>query len=367
MYRKYVNGEISALQSYIIIISIMIGTGVLNLSRLVAEEAYQDGWISVLINGILISLIVASIIYTASKFPQLNFLQYTSKLLSKPIGYIITLTFAIYSILSTATINRYLMEMINTWLLPNTPMSIISLIISITGLYLIMHGITVVARFNEVIVFLLIPLVLLAFVGLPYTKLVNLRPVGGSGIKNILLGIPPSFYAFGGYELIFVFYPYISNKSKPIIKYSVISVLLVTLFYIISVVSQIALYGAEEIQRVLYPSINYLRAFDFPVIERMELFFTIFWIFTVIGTLGLQFFASCNLLQLVFPTKTNRFYAYILTPIIFILSLVPKNSAEVVEYSSIVGEANIFFGIILPILLIIVFFIRKGGLTSEAD
>lgn len=53
MYRKYVNGEITAIQAYILIISIMIGTGILGLSRVVSEYAQQDAWISVLINGIM--------------------------------------------------------------------------------------------------------------------------------------------------------------------------------------------------------------------------------------------------------------------------------------------------------------------------
>ncbi|WP_026476264.1 GerAB/ArcD/ProY family transporter [Alkaliphilus transvaalensis] len=365
MYQKYTGGEISAIQAYIIIVSIMIGTGILNLARVVSEVSKQDAWISVLINGIFISLIIGLITYTVGRFPELNFLQYCSYLLSKPIGYLISFAYIIYSIAFTATIISFLTEMASTWLLPNTPIFIISFIIVITGVYMIQHGLTVLARYNEVIVFLLIPLALLIFVGMPEVRLINLRPVGATGITAILKGVVPSFYAFAGYEVIMIYYPYISNKSKHITKYSVLSILLVTIFYTATVISQIALYGHEEIQHVLYPSINYLRAVDFPFIERMELFFTIFWTLTVLGTVGLQYFATSIVLQSVFKNKTTRFFTYLLAPLVFGLSLYPQNTPQVADIGSIIGNLNFFFGILLPIILFIMCIIREGRRKNE--
>ncbi|MBM7615766.1 GerAB/ArcD/ProY family transporter [Alkaliphilus hydrothermalis] len=367
MYRKHTNGEISANQAFIIIISIMIGTGVLGLSRVVSQVSKQDAWISVLINGILISLITMAIVYVASRFPQDNFLQYSSRLLSKPIGYIITISFALYGLLATATIIRFLTEMILTWFLPDTPIYVIIFLIIATSVYMLSHGLTVLARFNEVIIFLLVPLALLVAVGIPEIRLVNLRPIGGTGLKSILSGVVPSFFAFGGYEVMLVYYPYISDKEKPVAKYSMISVIIVTLFYTTTVISQMALFGPEELQRVLYPSINYLRAYDFPIIERMELFFTIFWLFTVLGTIGLQYFAGCSLLQSIFKTKTTGFFVFLQSPILFVLTLLPRNTPQVVEIGGIIGKANIFFGLLLPLLLLIMVFVHGGKSKHEKN
>ena len=365
MYRKYVNGEITALQSYIIIISIMIGTGILGLSRIVAEVAQQDAWISVLVNGVFISIIMAAIIYTVKKYPKDNFLQVTTYLLTKPVAYLVTIAYIIYAVLATATIIRFLLEMVQTWLLETTPIPIISLIIVITTVYMVKNGLTVVARFNEVLFFYLIIFFLLIAVGLPEAQLINLRPVGGSGIRNIIKGAIPSFYAFGGYEVILVYYSYISDKHKPVLKYSVLSILVVTVFYTLTVMSQLALFGADELQRVLYPSMNYLRAVDFPVLERMELFFTVFWSFTVLGTIGLQYFAACILSQTVFKSKKTATFAYIYAPIIFVLSLYPRNTPHLVELSGYISYMNIFFGLALPLLLFIMSLIRGGKKSNE--
>lgn len=308
---------------------------------------------------------MALIIMTVKKYPKDNFLSLNIRLLSKPIGYLITISYALYAILATSTIIRFLIEMVHTWLLKTTPISVVAFLIVATAIYMVRNGLSIVARYNEVLFFTLFFFFLLIAVALPETQLINLRPVGGSGIVNILKGVIPSFYAFGGYEVMLIYYSYISNKEKPILKFSCISILAVTLFYTATVLSQIALFGPDELYQVLYPSMNYLRAIDFPVIERMELFFTILWCFTVLGTISIQYLAACVLSQLVFkPVKTSTF-SYIYAPIIFILALIPRNTAQLVEFSDYIGYMNIFYGLVLPLALFIMSII-KGGKKNNA-
>jgi len=367
VYQKYNNGEISALQSFILIISIIIGTGVLGLSRTVAEVSGQDAWISVLINGTFISCIVIVIVYTISKFPKYNFLEYSSYLLSKPLGYLITFSYVLYAVLTTSVIIAYLGEMVSTWLLNETPNYIINLVIVLTVVHMTNDGITTLARFAQATVFLLIPLALLITVGLPEANFINLRPIGGSGINNIVKGIMPSFYAFAGYESMLVYYPYISNKQKPIMKSSVFAIIIVTLFYTATVMSQIAVYGADEIKTVLYPSINYLTSVNVPVVERSEIFFTIFWIFTVLATAGIQYLISGILLQNIFNTKKVNVFIYALSPVVYFSSLYPRNTAALVEFGTKVGKIHIFFGFVLPIMLFIMYLIKGKDYNSEKN
>jgi len=214
MYQKYSDGEITAIQSFVILISIMIGTGVLTLARVVAEVSRQDAWISVILNGIFIAFMMMIIVYMISHFPKHNFVQYTSCLLGKPLAYIVAFSYVIYALLVTATVVRILSEMVITWLLTNTPLWIINLIIVITIVYMVKNGVTALARYNEVIIFMLIPFSLLVLVGLPEASIINLRPVGGTGISTIIKGAIPSFFSYAGYEVLLVYYPYISDKQK---------------------------------------------------------------------------------------------------------------------------------------------------------
>ncbi len=367
LYRKYNNGEISALQFFVFIINIIVGTGILNLSREVAEVSKQDAWISVLFSGIFISFIVIIIIFTVSKFPKHNFLKYTSYLLSKPLGYFITFSYIIYSVLFTGIVIAYICEMTATWLLNETPIYIIRLILVLTIVYMIRNGLTSLARFAQITIFFLIPFTLLIFVGLPEIHLINLRPIGGSGVVNIMKGVLPSFFTFAGYETLLVYYPYISDKQKPIMRNSVLAILVVTLIYTLTVMAEIALFGPEEILTVLYPSINYLTSVNTPIIERSEIFFTTFWIFTALTSAGIQYFTSSVLLQNIFNTKKTSVFTYALAPIVFFISISPRNTTVVAKLVGKIGNASIFFGFLLPIILFIMYLIKGKDKNNEKD
>ncbi len=365
MINRYRDGEITSGQLYIMIVSIMIGTGVLGLSRAIAEFAQQDAWISVIINGIIISLTTAMAIYVAQKHPEMNFIQYTAKLLSKPIAYLILFTYSVYAVLSTGLIIRFLSDMVGTWFLPRTPTIIVTFIIIASTVYIVKDGLTLVGRFNEIIVLSILSFIILIFPSLSKASVLNLMPVGGSGVVNILKGVLPSYYSFAGFEIVLLFYPLVSNKNPKILKYSVFSILFVTLFYTITVASQIALFGYIEIKDILYVSINYLDVLDTPVIERIEIFFAIFWTFSVFGTISIQYIAASIGLQSIFNTKKTSFFTYLFAPLIFIIALLPRNTVEVAAYSDILGKITIFFGIIIPVLLYIMYHLRGGKMKNE--
>ncbi|MCC5909396.1 MAG: endospore germination permease [Clostridiaceae bacterium] len=358
MIKKNQTDVISVGQIYIMIISMMVGTGVLNLSRTVAEVSKQDGWISVLLAGVLITTLMGIMIFVTSRFGENSFLQYTSYLLSKPVGYLVAFLYGIYATLLTSIVVRFLCELIITWFLPRTPIYVVSFIIVITIVNITKNGLTNVARFNEIMVFAILPLVFLIFLGIPETSILNLRPVGGVGFSKIAEGIVPSFYAFSGYEVVLILYPFIDNKNKSLLKGSMLSVFSVTILYTATVASQLALFGFQEINRMLYPSIHYLNIVETVLLERVEVLFSIFWLFSVIGTITIQYLAGCIVMQSIFHTKGIHLYTYILAPIIYILSIYPENSVKVVEYSDKIGKMNIFFGIVLPILLLLMYLMR---------
>lgn len=365
MIRKYGTGEISSGQLYVMLISMMVGTGVLGLARSVAEVSQQDAWISVLLNGIGISFIVGLIVLLVSKFPSDTFLQFTATLLTKPIAFVIVFLYGVYATLTTSLIIRFLCEMVGTWFLPRTPLFVVSLIIVLTLVYITKDGLTLVARFNEIVVFSIVPFVFLIFPSLTEASLLNLKPVGGSGFINIVKGITPSFYAFAGYEILLIIYPYISNKNKNNLRYSVLSIIFVTLLYTSIVISQIALFGYEEIADILYSFINYLDILDFPVIERIEIFFTFFWTFAVLGTITIQYIAGCIAFQSSLKTKRTNTFVYLLAPVVFVLSLLPKNSAQVASLSEVIGKVNIGFGVILPFLLLLMYLVKRKRINYE--
>ncbi|SES68079.1 GerAB/ArcD/ProY family transporter [Anaerobranca gottschalkii] len=365
MFNKYNEGEITSTQFYILIVSFIIGTGILTLATSVCQVAKQDGWISVLITGIFVSLFTYISIFVASRFKNLSFLQYSSYLLSKPIGFLISFSYFIYAILMSAALLRSLSEMVVTWFLPRTPIYITILITLITVVNIAKDGMTFVARFCQAIFLLIIPLVLLLFIPITEISFINIMPIGGAGISKILEGTIPSFFSYAGYEMTLFLYPFIANKNKNIAKTSSLCILSITLLYTFLIITQTALFGPEELQTLMYPTITYLDVKDVLIIERIEIVFSILWIFKVLTTIIIQFYLATLQLQALLNTKTNSIFAYILTPVVFILTLYPRNVMELNLFKEKLSYYNIFIGLVLPLVLLIMIYIKGEGINKN--
>ena len=360
MFNKFNKGKITTGQFYIILISIMIGTGILNLAREVSKISMQDGWISVIIAGIVVTASTYIALYVSSKFDDDSFLQCFFYLLSKPLAFIILLFYFLYSLAVSSAVLRSLADMIITWFLPRTPIWVILLLALVTVINVAKDGLPLIGRFCQIIFYTIIPISFLIIVPVYHISLLNVLPIGGSGISKIAEGIQLSIFTYAGYEVSLFLFPFIANKNKNIAKMGALTVFLVALIYTITVFSQIALFGYQELQTLMYPTINYLDVIDIPIIERIEIFFSIFWIFTVIVTVIVQYYVGSLILQSLFNTRNNSGFIYMFSPLVFFLSLYPRSSVQIGAYKEIIGYCNIFFGLALPVILLITFLLKGG-------
>src|SRR5690625_5106021 len=84
---KYSDDKIGRLELTIALPSIIIGVDILSLPRDVAGATlYSDGWVSILIGGIIFTFIAILGVKLSTKFSNQSFLEYTSYLLTKPVA-----------------------------------------------------------------------------------------------------------------------------------------------------------------------------------------------------------------------------------------------------------------------------------------
>lgn len=89
---KYGDEKISDREIMIAIPSIVISVGILSLPRdLATTSVASDGWIVILVSGVLAVLITWLLAKLAVGFPNQSFFTYTSTILSKPVAIVIRL------------------------------------------------------------------------------------------------------------------------------------------------------------------------------------------------------------------------------------------------------------------------------------
>ncbi len=319
-----------------------------------------DGWISVILGGLL--AIVASMIITKLNqwFPGQTFYQYNQQIVGKWLGSLLSLSLTIYSIVFAAFELRIVGEITQFYLLDGTPISFITITMMWVGVYLIVAGINPIARvFTILFPITLVIYFLVLCLSLKIFELDHLRPVLGLGILPVLKGIPSTFLSYSGFEFMLIWLAFMQQPQKAG-KAALLGTLVSMIIYFITMVVVIGGLSVDETKTLLWPTLEVVREYEVMglFIERFETFLLAVWIMQIFTTFVICYYmASLGLAQL-FRKKLNS-CIYFLLPVIFIIAMYAEDINGVFRLGDIIGYVAFIFGGALPIILLSVTFLRR--------
>lgn len=357
--------EITSRQLAFSLNSILIGVGILSISRVVAEEAGQDGWIAVIVGSLPPLLGILSIIILFRRFPGYNFFQICQTILGKYLGRIPLLIYIIYGIIFCSEISRLFSDLLDTYILIKTPRYIKMLIVTAISIYIVMGGIKVIARFNELSFFVFLPLYLLILPPIKEAEWTFLLPVASTPVSSLLSASFTTSMAFAGFEYLLVLYPFVNKKTNAL-KYSLLAFVIVLVTYIYVTVLGIISFGPYMIRNHIWPVLVLLKIVDVPVVERLEFFFIALWVGVSIRPVMNQHFAVSYFVSQVFGIKEYRKAVIPVSAIFYILAILPENISKSFMYATFIGAFGMLVAIVLPAFLTIMSVIlKKGGKTCD--
>lgn len=362
------NYTITSKQLLFTLISSMVGAGILSLPRVTAEIVGQDAWLAVILGGIipLISIWLSNILI--SKYPGLSLVALTEKLAGKFLGRLMAAAFVIYSITASAITLRVFIEVITMFLLPRTPMLVkIMLGLGICA-YMAGSGIKVLGRLNELLFYLLIPVL---FFYIPavinYGDFHYLMPAINHSIKEYSKAAVTTGFAYSGFELLIVFGPYVIKK-KEALKASMLALFITAAMYLYVVMTTVTVLGPGLTQKFTWPAIRVLSVMDIPVLERIEFIAILAWIGVAIKPVSNQYFCASLIIKDIFGIKSLGPVVLLLYPIIAYVAWYPKNIAAVLSLADFIGISSLVLGTALPLLLLglsVIF--SKGRVGNEGN
>ena len=164
-----IKDKITNIQMGFLLFSVMVGVGILSLPQQVANQAGVDGWIVIILSGILAAVSALLMAKIGERFPEKSLIEYGPVLIGKPMGIMLCLLFLIYFIVFASTVTRISADVTKLYLLDDTPVEVVILSTFLTSTLIVLHGINAIARFNQfiqpIILFLLILVLLLTFSG----------------------------------------------------------------------------------------------------------------------------------------------------------------------------------------------------------
>ena len=348
------NSKISSKQIRTLIITTIIGIGILNLPSDIAKIMGNDGWIGIILGGLLTIPLIIMINKIFILYPDKDFFQIGYELLGKWIFNIFLLIFLIYFILLLSFVTRNLAEIVKAFLLETTPTEVMIITFILATSYIARSDINILGRMGyhiyHIILGFVVILSIITLTGLDFT---NMLPVFQSKVKDIPQGLQITFFSFIGYEILFFALPFAEDK-KEIVRYSLIGIATVIIMYVVIFAISLSQYGLEGLQRQLFPTLALIKEVDLPgfFIENLDGVVMAIWVLVIFATAGPIYYSAGKIMSSLLKTQSQDMFIYPLLPVIYIISLIPQNLIELQEtLGKLINSLGTVCIIIMPIVL----------------
>ncbi len=352
-------------QLFCLIVNTIVGTGVYTLARDVAEPAGAGGLLSMLLAGILMVVGLLGLHLLASRFPRQTLNEYIGEILGTFLGKGYLLVYALFTLLIGVSVPRAHFPVVSAWALGQTPQLVFMVPLVFVCWNVARRGVVVTARVVEMINYLTLTLIILLVIPVIPIDLDFVRPLFEKGVAGIAKGILPGLYAFAGFDVFLIVYPYVRTRRK--FGIGVAALGLVTFFYLMTTLLIIGNLGIELILMTTWPLQSYLNRFALEIFERADVVFLIAWTFQIINTIVVMLYIAITCLQGAFPCLN----ASIVYFIVLILAIATTSYQTDYDFETRVRSTYSLIAIgffwVTPWLLWMVSLLRgkKGESSSE--
>ncbi|MGX1264143.1 spore germination protein (amino acid permease) [Rossellomorea marisflavi] len=347
------------------IIQTQIGVGILGLPYNVFLQSKQDGWISVLIAGLIVQVIITYLWFLAKRFPKQSLFEYSKVITGKYVGTAINMAYITYGVLVTALILMYSTKVIKTWMLIYTPKWIIMMLLILTAIYLAREHVDTISNIYVLVSMLIVFLLVISFVVMG-TYPIDYRylfPIGAHFGLPWINGAREAYFSMLGFELILILYHHFHELgSKAVLKSATLANWVVTIIYMIMMIVSTIVFSPVEIAIVPEPVLYFVKSLNLQIVERIDLVFLSLWIVNVVTSLTSYLFLSIEGSRSLFKKKVSKKKA---TWILFIYASVSFSIAvlykidKIDTFNHIVMRISYALVCCVPLTMLIISLLRK--------
>lgn len=362
------NSKISSRQIFALIMIFELGTTVMFP---LAAKAKQAAWISILI-GMLGGIVLLTLYhYLFCQYTDKLLTEYCKRIFGKYIGTFICIIYVFYFLYGAARDIRDGMEILSLFY-PETPISILGIMIMAIICYGLYLGIEVIGRMSEIFFgFLIISglFFLISLIASGVIKVENLQPVLEPGWKAILRTAidEPWMAPFGEMICFTMIFPYL-NKPKSQFKITLIGVILSGIFLAVIHTLSIAVLGVEQRNRSIIPFFKMAQMINIgDFIQRLDAFSMIWLIVNDYFKITIYMYAAVMGGATIIKISKNVFILpmgaiVIITSIYFAGSY----SAHMAQSDIVLKYVYPIFAAYIPLLMCVITFIKKKFRNSTS-
>ncbi|NFQ68315.1 endospore germination permease [Clostridium sporogenes] len=362
------NNVLTTSQTMVMIAGSMIGIGILYLPANLAKVAHNDGWIGVIIGSLypFYMVICSFIIFKDSSYQNINIVEiskiYFGKFFGSLLGFIFTLQFLAYIIITSGNISN----MLRVYLVLFLEQYKLAIPILLISVYTASKGIRALGRINEVIFYASIPLILLTVLALKQGNILNIKPILGTPISDILKASIEPVYSFVGIEIIFLIVPLMKDKTKIKISFLKATVIIVFLYIWLSFVS-IYYLGPDIAKKLYWPTLSLAETISIPGISNFKFVFMFLWSSIIFKTIANQNYFFYYSLSSIFK-KIAPNILYLLVFLFAAISVSRLDSFILLKkVNKGISIFYLIFNLIFITIITIITLVKNGGKNEKAS
>ncbi|MDA8212450.1 MAG: endospore germination permease [Clostridia bacterium] len=287
------DGKISSRQFFLIIFSVILSVSIFSVPSPAIALAKQEIWLAMLIATFLDGVVAVILFYLGQKYFPQSLIQYCDTILGRVPGKILGAVFIVFFIHVAGMTLRILGDFMVTAVMPETPILVFIVTLTILSASAVRNGLEVIARLSELIGPLLILFSMLTIgLVLNNVNLDNLKPFFHTPPADILIaGLIPGSW-FGVCILMGMLLPY-HNKPKQTLKAKMGGVVTGTVILTAGMLVEIGVFGVQEAASSTFPSYSLARMISLgDFVERIEAIIMTVWLGGGFMTLTALYFSA---------------------------------------------------------------------------
>lgn len=348
--------QISPFMAAYVIASMQIGIGVLGFQRLIAKDAGYDAWISVIVAGLTINVLVW-VMYKICETVDGDVMAANVFAFGKIIGNSINTVFILYFTLTGAAVLGGLIEIIRTWMFLNLNPLWFAIVYLLLGIYIIYGGFRTVAGISFFSIVIPSYLVFSFVFALGYGDFSNLLPILDHSFMQMVKSGYHMSLSYLGYGTLLFFYPFIKKPAQSK-KWVHIGILITTFFYTGLAVISFAYFPAGLLERSIWATLEMWKIVRLPIVERFEYLGIANWTIIILPNVTISLWVASRVVKQVYHVGQKKAVLFIALASLLIVLLIPTRERMDLVFN-LTAQVGFILGYIYTPILYLSLLIKK--------
>ncbi|GGE32218.1 germination protein GerB [Pullulanibacillus camelliae] len=334
------NRQVSPYVLFFIIYGIQTGIGVINYQRPITNSAGYDAWLSILIMGFIIFVVMWMLTKLLEEH-QGDLITIHHHLFGKWIGGFLSFLFSLYFLTMSITVLNTYVLLVQVWMFPQMSYWEIATLLSIVAYAYISGGLRSIAGIAFLSSIYSIPLILALIAPLNYAHFDNLLPLVNHSVPALINAGKQMSLNYEGISILLLVYPFIKKtESRDNRKQWVFyATSMTTVVYLVVYLVTIVYFNPQELDQYLWPTMSLWKIVDLPFMERFEYIGITIWIFVILPNICLTLWGASRIIKRLFSLN-QRIIVGCLIIFIVLFGYLLSNQVELDiwnKYQSLLG------------------------------